>query len=644
MQDKIIGAREVEHDDFSNYRQKYPGRRKRNRTWKYKVESLARLTPQRLAVAQGERRLNWDQFNRECNRLAHGLAALGVKKEDRVAISGFNSIEWLTCYFAISKLGAVPVNVNPRFIPEEIAYVLEDSDAAVCLAEEDYAAAVLAAQAELPGLKKVVIYGIDKRPSEVPAGALVLDDILTSDETNPPVKVYNDDFCFLMYTGGTTGYPKGTVWDGEQRVHGLDITILNGLMPVIDRMFELPEGALRGYLSVVTDSEKTLDILTWFFSRKPVRAALASRASKEMLYGGFRAMLGRPHMIKVLSLMQREGVKTIPASPLFHGAAYELAFCFIGAMGGATIFLPTPHPFSAREFWETVEKHRAQEALIVGDAFAIPLMEELKRAEREGKPFRTKSLWAMISSGVRWSPHVKKEMMEHIPHMVVQDVMGASETSAGFAEMNISTDDKIKLAGAKLASSAGGIYKHELFPSRVVNPETGKDVQPGSGEIGEFLYGGWMALGYWKCPAKTANDFRVLDGKRWFFVGDAGTLDADGKFNLIGRTGSYMINTGGEKVYSEEVEGILKEHPSVLDCAVIGMPDPRFGQAVAALVELESSATVTPDELVDYCRSRMADYKRPRQIFCVEKVPRAAAGKIDRAMAMELVAEQVQAD
>ncbi len=644
MQEKIIGAREVEHDDFANYRQKYPGRRKRNRTWKYKLESLARLTPKRLAVAQGERRLNWDEFNRACNRLAHGLEALGVKKENRVAISGFNSIEWMECYFAISKLGAVPVNVNPRFVPEEIAYVLEDSDAVACLVEEDYAGAVLEAQAQLPALKNVVIYGIDRRPAEAPAGALLLDDILTSDESNPPVKVYNDDFSFLMYTGGTTGYPKGTVWDGEQRVHGLDVTILNGLMPVIDRMFELPEGALRGYLSVVTDSEKTLNALTWLFSRKPVRAALGSRASKEMLYGGFRTMLGRPYMIKVLSLMQREGVKTIPASPLFHGAAYELAFCFIGAMGGATIFLPTPHPFSPKEFWETVEKHRAQEALIVGDAFAIPMMEELKRAEREGKPYRTKSLWAMISSGVRWSPHIKKEMMQHLPHMVVQDVMGASETSAGFAEMNISTDDKIKLAGAKLAKSAGGIYKHELFPSRVVNPETGKDVEPGSGEIGEFLYGGWMALGYWKCPAKTANDFRMLDGKRWFFVGDAGTLDADGKFNLIGRTGSYMINTGGEKVYSEEVEGILKEHTSVLDCAVIGIPDPRFGQAVAALVELGENASLAADDIIDYCRSRMADYKRPRQVFFVEKVPRAAAGKIDRAMAMELVSEQASTD
>ena len=268
MQDKIIGAREVEHDDFSNYRQKYPGRRKRNRTWKHKVESLAKLTPRRLAVAQGERRLTWDEFTRACNRLAHGLEGIGVKKEDRVAICGFNSIEWITCYFAISKLGAVPVNVNPRFIPEEIAYVLEDSDAVVCLVEGVYASAVLAAQAALPGLKKVVVYEVGKQPAEVPADALVLDDILSTDESNPPVKVYNDDFSFLMYTGGTTGYPKGTVWDGEQRVHGLDVVILNGLIPVIDRLFELPKGALRGYLSVVTDSQKTLDVLTWIFSRK----------------------------------------------------------------------------------------------------------------------------------------------------------------------------------------------------------------------------------------------------------------------------------------------------------------------------------------------------------------------------------------
>jgi len=157
--------------------------------------------------------------------------------------------------------------------------------------------------------------------------------------------------------------------------------------------------------------------------------------------------------------------------------------------------------------------------------------------------------------------------------------------------------------------------------------------------VGEFVYGGHMTLGYWKCPAKTGKDFRTVDGKRWFFVGDEGTVDADGKFSLMGRGGDYVINTGGEKVYSEEVEAAIKEHPKVVDAAVLGIPDERWGQTVTALVEAAAGEVVGEEEIVAFCRERMAGYKRPRHIFFVEKVPRAAAGKINRATAMLLVSE-----
>lgn len=221
------------------------------------------------------------------------------------------------------------------------------------------------------------------------------------------------------------------------------------------------------------------------------------------------------------------------------------------------------------------------------------------------------------------------------------DSMGTSESSGAFASIASSVDNTIQPAGAKVVAEKGDFYSKQVFPARVINPETGKDVKPGSGEIGEFLYGGYMALGYWKCPKKTAQDFRVIDGKRWFFVGDEGTISKDGKFNLIGRGGNYVINTGGEKVYSEEVEEIIKSHPKVRDVAVIGIPDPRWGQVVTALVELEPGEISSEEEIVGWCHPRMAGYKRPRHVFFIHKVPRSATGKIDRAEAQKLIAERL---
>jgi acyl-CoA synthetase (AMP-forming)/AMP-acid ligase II len=641
-EEKFLGTREIEHDSFSNYRQHYPGRRKSNNTWKYRIERFARFIPQRTAMIQGERSLNWDQFNRECNRLAHGLLRLGVRKEDRVAISGFNSIEWMEAYFASSKIGAVPVNINPRFVPDEVRYILEDSDAVAVFVEEDYAEAVAEIRDRLPQLKQAIVYGIGKRPDKVPEDMLVYDDVKTLNESNPRVRVYNDDFCFLMYTGGTTGYPKGTVWDGEQRVYGLDMIMCSGIIPVIDRIFEFPEGALRGYISLITSRERVIETLTRFFTRERVRGFLASQANKDLTFRLFKAISGKPLAIKIMSLLQKDGIRVMPACPLFHGAGYEADFGHIAAQGATSVFLPTPHPFDARELWETVEREKVHNVIIVGDAFAIPMLEELKRAKGEGRVYDASSLFGMFSSGVRWSPHIKRELLEYAPGMLVLDEMGTSESSAAFTEMTTSADEEIKLAGAKLSKVAGGIYEHEVYACRVIDPETGENVEPGSGKIGEFVYGGWMALGYWKCPKKTAQDFRVVDGKRWFFVGDRGTLDSDGKFNLIGRGGDYLINTGGEKVYSEEVESMIKTHPKVRDVAVVGVPDPRWGQAVTALVDLVPGESAAEDEIIDYCREHMAGYKRPHHVFFVENVPRSASGKVDRAMALSMLAEKLK--
>jgi fatty-acyl-CoA synthase len=644
QQEKILGAREVEHDDFSNYRQKYPGRRKSNHTWKYRTEMYARMFPKRPCMIQGDRVITWDGFNRRCNRLAHGMERLGIKKEDRVAIVGFNSIEWMDVHFAAGKIGAVPVNVNPRFVPDEVRYILEDSDAVIAFVEETYAELIEEIWKDLPLLKSVVVYGVDKRPDIVPEGMLVYDDILSSDETNPKTKVYNDDFCILIYTGGTTGYPKGTVWDGTQRVRGLDMMLINNIVPIFDAIAEYPDDAIAGISKLLGSNPKVEKVLTALMASKPARKFWRSDLGKNTVLLVFKAMAGNPYVLKATGGLQKAGVRLLCAAPLFHGAGIEGAFTYYGAIASCTVFLPTPHPFIAREFWETVEKHHVHTGIIVGDAFALPMMDDLKKAEEEGRKYNLKSLWAIVSSGTRLSAHVKKEFLHQHPGLLIVDTMGTSESSGAFATINASTDEEIKPAGARLLTDKSGFYRKQVYTNRVVNPETGKDVEPGSNEIGEFLFGGWMTLGYWKCPKKTARDFRVIDGKRWFFGGDEGTVDADGRFNLIGRGGGYMINSGGEKVYSEEVEEMVKSHPKVWDAAVVGVTDPRWGQAVTALVELRPGEEATPEEIIDYCRDRMAGYKRPRNVFIVDKVPRAGAGKIDRVTAIEMIAKDLEAN
>ncbi|WP_287153662.1 AMP-binding protein [Candidatus Solincola tengchongensis] len=640
MSVKVLGHREIEHDHFSNYRQHYRGPRRTNHTWKARLEAFARLFGQRPAVIQGDRILTWDRLNRNCNRLAHGMETLGIKKEDRVAILGFNSIEWIEVYFAASKIGAVPTNVNPRFVLEEVHYVLEDSDAVIAFVEEPYAEVVAEIWPRLPGLKNVVVYGVGKQPSIVPKRMLACEDVLSNDETNPETKVYNDDFCFLMYTGGTTGYPKGTVWDGEQRVRGLDYMLINNLIPIIDRLAEYPDETVHGISTLFFSNPKLVKIMDELLASNLAREVLRTSIAKDLLFLLFKMIVGNPYILKVVEIMQSEGIRFLCAAPLFHGAGYEGAFTYLGGIASTTVFLPTPHPFDAREFWETIERYKVHTAVIVGDAFALPMVEELRRAKAEGRYYDLKSLWAIVSSGARWSPHLKRELLDYKPGLLLVDAMGASESSGAFASVTSGVDETIQSAGARVLVGKGDFYSRQLFPAKVIDPETGKEVKPGSGEIGEFVFGGHMALGYWKCPKKTANDFRIIDGKRWFFVGDEGTVSEDGRFNLIGRGGNYVINTGGEKVYSEEVEEIIKSHPKIRDVAVIGVPDPRWGQAVAALVELEPGNIATEEEIVEWCRNRMAGYKRPRRVYFVDKIPRSAIGKIERARVYNLIAEK----
>jgi len=632
--ERVLEVREVNYDRFSNYRRHYRGGTNSNNTFGGRLEKLAKIIPDNLAFVQGERRLTWRQFNERVNRLANALLALGIKKEERVGIAGFNSIEWMESFFALCRIGAVPFNLNPRFTPGETKYVLEDADAAALLVEDECLSTGKRMFDELASLRHLIVYGVGKPPLNIPPGTLVYEELMAKYPPTKPqldYKVTNEDFSFLMYTGGTTGYPKGTVWDGEQRVKGLVVLGLNALVPVMDRLAD------RHVYSLVAG----LGALPGLKGFHPLNhRILASRPARLLLPRIVGPLLGSALTIKLNRLLNQEGWKVLPCAPLFHGAGYEAVFCHLICLGSTTVFLPTPRHFDVREFLETVEKEKVNQALIIGDAFAVPILEELRKAKEEGKGYKLSSLLTIASSGAWWSAHVKKGLHEYIPHFVVMDMYGASESSVAFASVATSGDKEEAGAGARITPDKG-MYSLQAR-CRVINPETGRDIEPGSGEVGEFLIGGPMALGYWKCPEKTRHDFRVVAGERYFFAGDEGVVDQKGQFRLIGRGGAQVINTGGEKVYAEEVEEAIKSHPQVRDVGVVGVPDERWGEAVTALVELEGEAVtalveleggekLTAEGIIAYVGQRLSGYKKPRYVIFVDSVPReASTGKILR--------------
>lgn len=595
----------AQKDSFENYRQKYPDGHKSQHTWAGRLEKILSRAADKEAFIQGDRRLTWREFDQRTNRLANALLDMGIKKEERVAIMGFNSIEWIESYFAISKIGAVPVNVNCRFIPEEVKHILQDSDSVAIIMEDDNIERVDEVREDLPLIRNSIVIG-----KKVPEGMHAYEDLMAKyPDTKPRFdwKVTNEDFAFLFYTGGTTGYPKGTVWDGYNRVRGLDAIILTAMAPMIQTLPDLSSEALAAL-------NTTLPIP---IPEKLVKSRVFSKLLKRERRGGLSgkislALLGSKANYRIAAGKMR----LLVVAPLFHGTAYESNLSLIGATAGTTIYLTHSHPFDPKELWKTVEREKANLIVIVGDAFAIPMVEELEKGN-----YNISCLSSIISSGVRWSPSVKKRLLAKSPGLLLMDELGSTETSAAVSQVSHAQGEEIS-ASLKIKILPEGINS-----TRVINPETGEDVKPG--EEGELIYGGFNSLGYWKDPEKTAKHFRSFDDKRWFYVGDRGTVDEEGFFHFIGR-GSSIINTGGEKVYAEEVEDILNEHPQVRSSGVTGIPDDRWGEAVTALIEPVKNEDITPEEIKEYCKGKMANYKKPKHVVFIEEFPRSASGKIER--------------
>jgi fatty-acyl-CoA synthase len=530
--------------------------------WEHIADACGELP----ALVQGERRRSWAAFDDRAARLAAAFADLGLGADGKVASYLYNGNEYLEGVFATFKARAVPVNVNYRYTADELAYLLDNSDTEILLFHGSLAEPVAAVRERLPRLRAVV--QVDDGSPHLD-GALAYEDLITSSTPAPRVERSGDDL-YLLYTGGTTGMPKGVMWRNAD--------LFDALMPTLY--------ALTG---------------------RPVPADAAGVAA-------------------TAAAVAEAGASPVhlPASPLMHGTGFFTTLQ-AATMGGTIVTLTNRH-FDPHELWATVQRERVTQTAIVGDAFAKPMVRALEEAEAAGRPYDLSSLQLIVSSGVMWSAEVKQELLRRGAFLCF-DSLGSSE-GVGFA-------NQVTAPGAEVRTA-----RFSIGEQAKVFTDDGREVTPGSGEVGLLAVGGAIPLGYYKDPDKTAATFREIAGRRWSIPGDYARVAEDGTIELLGR-GSVSINTGGEKVFPEEVEEALKAHPAVHDALVVGLPDDRFGEAVTAVVALEPGASATTDELVEAATAHLARYKRPRHVVLVERVVRGPNGKADYAWARRAAAERL---
>ncbi len=511
-------------------------------------EVVAETVPDAPALVQGDRRQSWAETERRANGVAQALLDLGAGAQDKVAQYLYNSPEYLESVFGAFKAGLVPVNTNYRYGDDELVYLWDNADAVAVVFHGVFSERIERLRARLPRVRGWL--WVDDGSGPRPDWALAYEDGArsASEVVTAPWGRSGDDL-YLLYTGGTTGMPKGVMWRQDDL-----FAALNAAAPI-------------------KHDEK------------------AGRA-------GVRAAIGDV------------GPVFLPACPLMHGTGAFTAFTGLN-VGGSVVLLPG-RAFDPEEFLSTVAAEGVNNTSIVGDAFAKPILRALDEAPGR---WDISSLRVVISSGVMWSEPTKQGLLAHHPGMLLVDSFASSE-ALGMGRSISGSDGRARTARFVLGRNA-----------RVIGDD-GRDVAPGSGEVGLLAVRGRNPVGYYKDPDKTASTFRMIDGARYSIPGDHATVDADGTLQVLGR-GSVCINTGGEKVFPEEVEEVVKLHPGVRDAIVVGVPDERFGEAICAVIEPAPDAVPEPHALVAHVKGRLASYKAPRHVLVVETIGRAANGKAD---------------
>ena len=502
-------------------------------------EAIARAIPDEPAVVQGTVRRSWADLDRRADGIAACLLDAGLGRQDKVAQYLYNGPEYLESVFAAFKAALVPVNTNYRYLDDELVYLWDNADVAAVVFDTAFTERVEAVRHRVPAVRTWIGVG-----PECPGWGVPYEEAAASASGRvEPGWGRSPEDLYLLYTGGTTGLPKGVMWR-------------------VDDVFSLLNAT---------------------------------------------AAVSYPDMASVPSMVRDGGLVGLPASPLMHGSAAFTAFSILDC--GGPVVLLEGRGFDAEELVAVIERERVSFVGLVGDAFAKPLLDVLDRSP--GK-WDISSLEVIVSSGVMWSETTKEGLLRHRPGLQLVDAFASSEAPA----MGVS------VAGARTASFELGEH------ARVID-EAGSDVVPGSGAVGRVAVGGRLPLGYYKDEEKTAATFAVIDGTRYSIPGDFATVEADGTLRLLGR-GSLCINSGGEKVFPEEVEEALKEHGCVTDAVVVGVDDDRLGQAVAAVVSLQPGGGLVGEAaLIAHVKERLASYKAPKRIVFVDDVGRAPNGKAD---------------
>jgi len=525
-------------------------------------EAIAATRPDDECIIFRDKRLTWSEVTVRTRQLANYFASQGLgctterdklngweSGQDHVAIYLHNGNEYLETMLGAFKARVAPFNVNYRYVAEELQYLLLDSNASACVIHSRFAPILAEIRSELPNLR-VILQVPDISNNPLLDGAVWYEDALSQSSTDKPTAGYHGDDLYILYTGGTTGMPKGVLWRNA------------------DAVVECFGGS------------KTARTIEEFVAEAA---------------GNFRAL---------------------PSPPFMHGAGHWIAMR-TWLTGGTIIVQSQPDRLDADDIWGLIEKEKANFLLIVGDAFARPLLDGLENSQRD-----LSSLLSILSGGAALSAHLKVEFHKYLPAVILVDGLGSSE--AGGQLSQVASGDSSTTGSFPLAPQ-----------NHILSEDLTSELQAGHDGLGWLAKSGRLALGYFNDEAKTKKTYPIVGGVRYVVPGDRARLTADMLIEVHGRD-SVTINSGGEKIFAEEVEAAVKAHPDVYDCVVTGRPSERWGNEVVAVVRLKAGATTTEESLLGVAENYIARFKLPKQFVFVETIVRSPAGKADYRWAKQI--------